>query len=199
MVILSDEVYERLHYTDVFPRIATLDHEIAKHTLSVGSVGKAFNATGWRVGYLIGNEQLIKHVHKAHTLLCYTTASPAQEAAAVGFEEAESRGFWKSNKESFQSMVESFCEVLKELGLPVRPKCFDMIKILFCSVHFQSNFKVVQVCSAIRGLLCFCKHPQDSNPPRLCVSVQYIRQNSRHQIMLVFDTRVGNNHNSWKW
>lgn len=120
IVILSDEVYERLHYTDVFPRIATLDREIARYTLSVGSVGKAFNATGWRVGYVIGNKHLIKHVHNAHTLLCYTTAGPAQEAAAVGFEEAEQRGFWKSNKEDFKSNVKNFCSVLQELGLPVR-------------------------------------------------------------------------------
>lgn len=120
IVIVSDEVYERLHYTDVFPRIATLDHEIAKHTLSVGSVGKAFNATGWRVGYVIGNEHLIKHVHNAHLHLCYTTAGPAQEAAAVGFEKSEQSGFWESNKENMRSKVESFCEVLQELGLPVR-------------------------------------------------------------------------------
>lgn len=119
MLILSDEVYERLHYTDLFPRIATLDHEIANHTLTVGSVGKTFNATGWRVGYVIGNEHLIKHVRNAHTALCYTTAGPAQEAAAVGFEEADQRGFWESNKEDFKREVESFCEVLQELGLPV--------------------------------------------------------------------------------
>lgn len=128
MVILSDEVYERLHYTDIFPRIATLDHEIAKHTLTVGSVGKAFNATGWRVGYVIGNEHLIKHVRNAHTALCYTTAGPAQEAAAVGFEEADQRGFWESNKENFKREVESFCEVLQELGLPVCGKACSMIK-----------------------------------------------------------------------
>lgn len=69
---------------------------------------------------MIGNKHLIKHVHNAHTLLCYPTAGQAQEAAAEGFEEAEQRGFWKSNKEGFESNVESFCNVLQELGLPVR-------------------------------------------------------------------------------
>ena len=90
-----------------------------KQTLTVGSVGKAFNATGWRVGYLIGPEHLIKHVHDAHTLLCYTTAGPAQEAAAVGLREAETCGFWASNRQSLQDKVRRFCAVLDELGLPV--------------------------------------------------------------------------------
>lgn len=49
ILILSDEVYDRLHYAP-FTRIATLSPEIEKLTLTVGSAGKNFYATGWRVG-----------------------------------------------------------------------------------------------------------------------------------------------------
>ena len=123
MLILSDEVYERIHYTATFPRMAHVGSQASNaffnYTLTVGSVGKAFNATGWRVGYLIGPEHLIKHVHNAHTLLCYTTAGPAQEAAAVGLREAETCGFWTTNRWSMEDKVRRFCAVLDELGLPV--------------------------------------------------------------------------------
>lgn len=49
IIILSDEVYDRLYYVP-FTRIATLDPEVEKLTLTVGSAGKNFYATGWRVG-----------------------------------------------------------------------------------------------------------------------------------------------------
>jgi len=49
IIILSDEVYDRLYYVP-FTRIATLSPEVEKITLTVGSAGKNFYATGWRVG-----------------------------------------------------------------------------------------------------------------------------------------------------
>lgn len=49
IIILSDEVYDRLYYVP-FTRIATLSPEVEKLTLTVGSAGKNFYATGWRVG-----------------------------------------------------------------------------------------------------------------------------------------------------
>ena len=123
MLILSDEVYERIHYTATFPRMAHAASQnlnaFAEYTLTVGSVGKTFNATGWRVGYLIGPEQLIKHVHSTHNLLCYTTATPAQEAAAVGLRGTESRDFWAKNIHLTEDKVKRFCAVLDELDLPV--------------------------------------------------------------------------------
>jgi len=49
IIILSDEVYDRLYYVP-FTRIATLSPEVEQITLTVGSAGKNFYATGWRVG-----------------------------------------------------------------------------------------------------------------------------------------------------
>lgn len=51
IIILSDEVYDRLFYVP-FTRISTLSPEVEKLTLTVGSAGKNFYATGWRVGML---------------------------------------------------------------------------------------------------------------------------------------------------
>lgn len=51
IIILSDEVYDRLFYVP-FTRMATLSPEVEKLTLTVGSAGKNFYATGWRVGTL---------------------------------------------------------------------------------------------------------------------------------------------------
>jgi len=117
IIILSDEVYDRLYYVP-FTRIATLSPSIASLTLTVGSAGKNFYATGWRVGWLIGPEHLIKYVSAAHTRICYSSVSPLQEAAAVGFEDAEKEGFWERSKEEMHAKMKRFCAIFDELGLP---------------------------------------------------------------------------------
>jgi len=115
---LTPQVYDRLYYVP-FTRIATLSPEIAKLTLTVGSAGKHFYATGWRVGWLIGPEHLIKYVSAAHTRICYSSVSPLQEAAAVGFEQADKLGFWDQSKKEMQGKMHRFNEIWDELGLPV--------------------------------------------------------------------------------
>ena len=117
ILILSDEVYDRLYYTP-FIRIATLSPKIAALTLTVGSAGKNFYATGWRVGWLIGPEHLVKYVSAAHTRICYSSVSPLQEAAAVGFEQADAHGFWETSKQEMQGKVRRFCQVFDELNIP---------------------------------------------------------------------------------
>ena len=46
IIILSDEVYDRLYY-EPFTRIATMSPELSRLTITVGSAGKVFYATGW--------------------------------------------------------------------------------------------------------------------------------------------------------
>ena len=122
LVILCDEVYERIHFMPSFTHMAALNDEIAANTLTVSSIGKLFNATGWRLGFVIGQAHLIEAVQYAHMLLCYTTAGPVQEAAAFGLAEAERSGWWEENRRQVESKVTWFCEVLDELGLPVSRK-----------------------------------------------------------------------------
>ena len=118
IIILSDEVYDRLFYVP-FTRVSTLSPEVAALTLAVGSAGKNFYATGWRVGYLIGPEHLIKYVQAAHTRICYSSVAPLQEAIAVAFEKADKVGFWRQSRTEMRGKVERFCQVFDELGIPV--------------------------------------------------------------------------------
>ncbi|KIH90782.1 kynurenine aminotransferase [Sporothrix brasiliensis 5110] len=117
IIILSDEVYDRLFYTP-FTRIATLSPEIEKLTLTVGSAGKNFYATGWRVGWLIGPPELLQHVSAAHTRICYSSVSPLQEACAIGFEKADAEGFWDDSVKEMKGKLARFNEIWGELDIP---------------------------------------------------------------------------------
>ncbi|KAI9739450.1 MAG: hypothetical protein M1818_005138 [Claussenomyces sp. TS43310] len=117
IIILSDEVYDRLYYVP-FTRIATLSPEIERLTLTVGSAGKNFHATGWRVGWLMGPAHLIEYVAAAHTRICYSSVSPLQEACAIGFEQADKEGFWESTKKDMKGKMDRLNAIWPELGLP---------------------------------------------------------------------------------
>jgi kynurenine aminotransferase len=85
----------------------------------VGSVGKDFYATGWRIGFLIGTPELIQYVVRAHTRICFVSVSPLQEAAAVGYEQAEKFDFWGQTVALTWGKMKRFNEIWDELGLPV--------------------------------------------------------------------------------
>ena len=128
IIILSDEVYDRLYYVP-FTRIASMSRELWNHTITVGSAGKVFYATGWRVGWLIGPEHLIKYVSAAHTRICYSSVSPLQEAAAVGFEQADQVGFWEASKKEMKAKMDKFTQGWDELRMPV---IFTLTPIIPC-------------------------------------------------------------------
>ena len=119
LIIVSDEVYEHMDYTSTFTRIATLNNQIARHTVTIGSIGKAFNATGWRVGYAIGDSNLITQMKRAHIILSYTTAGPPQMAAATGLQQAGQNSFWDENREMMKAKIRILCEAFDYLGLTV--------------------------------------------------------------------------------
>ncbi|KAH6620797.1 pyridoxal phosphate-dependent transferase [Chaetomium sp. MPI-SDFR-AT-0129] len=117
IIILSDEVYDRLFYVP-FTRIATLSPEVEQITLTVGSAGKNFYATGWRVGWLMGPPHLIQYVSAAHTRICYSSVSPLQEACAIGFEQADAQNFWTDSIASMRHKMDLFNAIWTELGIP---------------------------------------------------------------------------------
>jgi aspartate/methionine/tyrosine aminotransferase len=53
-------------------------------SLRIGSAGKTFSLTGWKVGYVTANAPLAALVAKAHQLLTFTTPPNLQRAVAVG-------------------------------------------------------------------------------------------------------------------
>lgn len=71
-----------------------------------------------KIGWLIGPANLIKYVSAAHTRICYSSVSPLQEACAVGFEQAESHGFWDQTITDMKSKMDRFNEIWTELDLP---------------------------------------------------------------------------------
>jgi methionine transaminase len=82
LLVLSDEVYERLIFDNVVHQSALRFPALAAHTLAVFSFGKTFHATGWKVGYVVAPEQLTREVRKAHQFMVFSVNTPVQHAFA---------------------------------------------------------------------------------------------------------------------
>lgn len=80
--VVSDEVYEHMTYDGAqHVPIATLPG-MAERTLTIGSAGKSFSVTGWKVGWICGPQHLIAAVTTVKQYLTFATASPLQHAVA---------------------------------------------------------------------------------------------------------------------
>ena len=82
-IIVTDEVYEHLTFSEPHVPIATLPGA-AERTLTISSGGKTFNTTGWKIGWVHGPAALITAVLSVKQYLTYVNGSAFQPAIAVG-------------------------------------------------------------------------------------------------------------------
>jgi aspartate/methionine/tyrosine aminotransferase len=90
LVILADEVYERLVYTaplaPSFARVAPRKDRV----VVVNSFSKAYNMTGWRLGWAQASEKTIRVMYKAAEFITSNPAAMVQQAGIVALRDGES-------------------------------------------------------------------------------------------------------------
>jgi aspartate/methionine/tyrosine aminotransferase len=87
LIVIVDAVYEHLTFDGrKHIPLASLPGMIER-TLKIGSAGKIFSATGWKVGWVTGPAELVRIVAKAHQFLTFTTPPNLQAAVAYGLDE----------------------------------------------------------------------------------------------------------------
>ena len=75
-------IFQRKFYAIEWPhRVATLPG-MWDRTITIGSAGKTFSVTGWKLGWAIGPEHLIRNCQVVHQNCVYACPTPTQEAVA---------------------------------------------------------------------------------------------------------------------
>jgi methionine aminotransferase len=87
LIVLSDEVYERLIYDGLKHESVLRYPSLAAHSLAVFSFGKTFHATGWKVGYVVGAAPLMAEIRKTHQFIVFSVNTPVQMALAKYMED----------------------------------------------------------------------------------------------------------------
>ncbi|XP_068174739.1 kynurenine--oxoglutarate transaminase 3-like isoform X2 [Antennarius striatus] len=125
---ISDEVYEWLVYKGhQHIKIATLPG-MWDRTITIGSGGKTFSVTGWKLGWSIGPEHLIKHLQTVMQNSLYTCPTPLQEALAQGLLHnfdlmGQPECYFSSLSEELEVKRDRLAAVLQEVGMtPIIPE-----------------------------------------------------------------------------
>jgi aspartate/methionine/tyrosine aminotransferase len=84
LTIIADEVYEHLTFDDNKHISLFSLPEIRDRVVRIGSAGKSFSLTGWKVGYITADAQLLKVISRVHQYMTFTTPPALQAAVAVG-------------------------------------------------------------------------------------------------------------------
>ncbi len=118
IVVICDEVYEHLVYDGKHIPFATLPG-MRERTLKIGSAGKIFSLTGWKVGWVMGPRALVSVVTKAHQFLTFTTSPALQAGVAHGL--THEMDFPIQLTKRLQKNRDVLKEGLGKLGFDVQP------------------------------------------------------------------------------
>jgi methionine transaminase len=108
-LVLSDEVYEHIIFDGLRHESLARHPELARRSFIVGSFGKTFHTTGWKVGYCVAPEALTSEFRKVHQFVTFATNTPVQHALA-GFLQAERLDalapFYQQKRDRFLDVME---------------------------------------------------------------------------------------------
>ncbi len=118
-VALCDEVWEHVVFDGRRHRPLMALPGMRERTIKIGSAGKIFNLTGWKVGFVCASAPLMRVLAKAHQFLTFTTPPNLQAAVAYGL--AKDDAYFEGLRADLQRSRDRFADGLSGLGLTVIP------------------------------------------------------------------------------
>jgi aspartate/methionine/tyrosine aminotransferase len=116
---VCDEVYEHI----IFDRRQHLSimslPGMRDRTVRIGSAGKSFNLTGWKVGYVTASAELMKPIAKTHQFMTFTTPPNLQWGAAVGLRLGDD--YFEALAADMQRKRDRLADALQAIGFDALP------------------------------------------------------------------------------
>jgi methionine aminotransferase len=114
--VISDEVYEHLTFDGAVHESVLKYPELYARSFVVFSFGKVFHATGWKMGYTLAPESLMKEFRKIHQFLSFTCNTPMQVALAEHLKDADA---YLSLPNFFEAKRDLFLEGMQSLPFTI--------------------------------------------------------------------------------
>jgi N-succinyldiaminopimelate aminotransferase len=118
LLVMADECYEHLVFDGEHIPIATLPG-MRERTITVGSGGKTFSVTGWKVGWITSTPELVSAVRCSKQFLTYVSSGPFQYAIAVGLGLPDS--YFSAFTENLRLRRDLLSAGLEKAGFDVMP------------------------------------------------------------------------------
>jgi len=117
--VVCDEVYEHLVF-DGREHIPMLSlPEMRERAVRIGSAGKTFSLTGWKVGYISACPALVERIARAHQFITFTTPPNLQAAVAYGL--SKERPFFANFAARMEAKRDRLAHALEAAGFAVAP------------------------------------------------------------------------------
>ena len=119
LIAICDEVWEALVYDGAQHRSLLSYPGMRDRAVKIGSAGKIFGLTGWKVGWMCAAPPIARVLAKAHQFLTFTTPPNLQWAVAEGL---NSQDAWIAMaRDHHQASRDVFCAGLRDIGLETLP------------------------------------------------------------------------------
>lgn len=116
---ICDEVYEHLVFDDRRHRPLMAFDGMRDRAIRIGSAGKTFSFTGWKVGYITAAPNLLEPIAKAHQFVTFTTPPNLQKAVAAGLMKDDR--YYADFGEDMRGKRDHLARGLESLGFTVLP------------------------------------------------------------------------------
>ena len=127
IVIVSDEVYEHIIFDGARHESVARYPALAARSFVVGSFGKTYHVTGWKVGYAAAPAALMAEFRKVHQFVTFATSTPVQHAIADFLEQGrgldELGPFYEAKRDRFLRLMEGS----RFVPLPCRGSYFQLM------------------------------------------------------------------------
>lgn len=136
--VVCDEVYEHLSF-DGQPHIPLMSLKGMRNRCArIGSAGKTFSLTGWKIGYITAGVELMKAIAKAHQFIAFTTAPNLQKGIAAGLQFEES--YFTNFTKTMQHKRDLLADGLTNIGFDVlKSEGSYFLTADFSSLGFQGT------------------------------------------------------------
>jgi methionine aminotransferase len=142
MVVLSDEVYEHIIFDGLRHESMARHDALAARSFIVGSFGKTYHTTGWKVGYAVAPAGLMAEFRKVHQFVTFATNTPVQHAIADFL--AARRGlvelapFYQAKRDLFLRLMEGS----RFRPLPCRGSYFQLMDYSAITDEADADFAI---------------------------------------------------------
>ncbi len=145
IIVISDEMYEKLIYKGTFTSVASVSDDMFKRTVTVNGLSKSVAMTGWRFGYMASaNAELVKATKKLQSQSTSNICTITQKAAIPGLD--------GSADADIAMMLEAFTERRNEAT-----KLFNAIDGLSVSAPDGAFYLYINIQDVTDDSMEFCK------------------------------------------
>ena len=116
LLVVTDEAYEHLTFDREHVPFATIPG-MRERTVSIGSAGKTFSFTGWKVGWATGTPELVGAVRTTKQFLTFVTSGPFQYAIAAALDLRDS--YFTTMAADLKARRDLLADGLKDIGFEV--------------------------------------------------------------------------------